>query len=82
MDPANDYTLYAGAMHLGAGLACGITGLAAGYAIGIVGDSVRFLLTTRHCVSCGARLNMMAVRTRLRDREQGVREHGAYSHLR
>ncbi|KZV70204.1 V-type ATPase [Peniophora sp. CONT] len=39
LDPTNDYTLYAGAMHLGAGLACGITGLAAGYAIGIVGDS-------------------------------------------
>ncbi|VDC00788.1 unnamed protein product [Peniophora sp. CBMAI 1063] len=39
LDPANDYTLFAGAMHLGAGLACGVTGLAAGYAIGIVGDS-------------------------------------------
>lgn len=28
-------------MHLGAGLACGFTGLAAGYAIGYVGDAVR-----------------------------------------
>ncbi len=28
-------------MHLGAGLSVGLTGLAAGYAIGIVGDSVR-----------------------------------------
>ena len=28
-------------MHLGAGLSVGLTGLAAGYAIGIVGDAVR-----------------------------------------
>ncbi|THH18309.1 hypothetical protein EUX98_g8984 [Antrodiella citrinella] len=35
----NDYSLYAGFVHLGAGLACGFTGLAAGYAIGFVGDS-------------------------------------------
>ncbi|KAF8502525.1 V-type ATPase [Gautieria morchelliformis] len=39
LDPRNDYSLYAGFIHLAAGLACGITGLAAGYAIGIVGDS-------------------------------------------
>lgn len=36
---ANDYSLYAGFIHLGAGMACGFTGLAAGYAIGFVGDS-------------------------------------------
>jgi V-type H+-transporting ATPase proteolipid subunit len=35
----NDYTLFAGFVHLGAGIACGFTGMAAGYAIGIVGDS-------------------------------------------
>lgn len=29
-------------MHLGAGLSVGLTGLAAGYAIGIVGDVVSF----------------------------------------
>lgn len=39
LDPQNEYSLYAGSIHLAAGLACGITGLAAGYAIGIVGDS-------------------------------------------
>ena len=27
-------------MHLGAGLSVGLTGLAAGYAIGVVGDAV------------------------------------------
>ncbi len=41
VDPSQDYPLYSGFVHLGAGLACGATGLAAGYAIGIVGDSVR-----------------------------------------
>jgi len=39
LDPSQDYPLYSGFVHLGAGLACGSTGLAAGYAIGIVGDS-------------------------------------------
>lgn len=39
-----EYSLFAGFVHLGAGLACGITGLAAGYAIGIVGDSVSTLI--------------------------------------
>jgi len=34
-----EYSLFAGFVHLGAGLACGCTGMAAGYAIGIVGDS-------------------------------------------
>ncbi|KAF5315205.1 hypothetical protein D9619_007096 [Psilocybe cf. subviscida] len=36
---AGDYSLMAGFVHLGAGLACGLTGLAAGYAIGYVGDA-------------------------------------------
>lgn len=34
-----EYPLFASFIHLGAGLACGMTGLSAGYAIGIVGDS-------------------------------------------
>ncbi|KAF9267436.1 V-type ATPase [Marasmius fiardii PR-910] len=38
LTPQN-YSLFAGFIHLGAGLACGLTGLSAGYAIGIVGDS-------------------------------------------
>jgi V-type H+-transporting ATPase proteolipid subunit len=32
------YTLFAGFMHLACGLSVGLTGLAAGYCIGIVGD--------------------------------------------
>jgi len=35
----DNYPLFSGFVHLGAGLACGCTGMAAGYAIGLVGDS-------------------------------------------
>lgn len=35
---AEGYTLFSGFMHMGAGLAAGMASLAAGYAIGIVGD--------------------------------------------
>jgi len=37
--PTSEYTLYKGFVHLGAGLSVGLSGLAAGYAIGIVGDA-------------------------------------------
>lgn len=40
LSPQTPYSLFGGYVHLGAGLACGMTGLAAGYAIGIVGDAV------------------------------------------
>lgn len=55
----HDYSLFAGFIHLGAGIACGSTGLAAGYAIGLIGDSVNmsfsltivlFANTSRQCV--------------------------------
>ncbi|OCK82485.1 vacuolar ATP synthase-like protein 16 kDa proteolipid subunit [Lepidopterella palustris CBS 459.81] len=36
--PQKSYSLFSGFMHLSAGLSVGLTGLAAGYAIGIVGD--------------------------------------------
>lgn len=39
LDPSKDYPLASGFIHLGAGLACGLTGLSAGYAIGHIGDS-------------------------------------------
>jgi len=35
----DNYPLYKGFMHLGAGLSVGLSGLAAGFAIGIVGDA-------------------------------------------
>ncbi|KAI8917995.1 hypothetical protein BC831DRAFT_406797 [Entophlyctis helioformis] len=39
MDPSKPYSLYAGCVHLAAGLATGGAGLGAGYAIGLVGDA-------------------------------------------
>lgn len=38
MEPNKSYSLFNGFLHLGAGLSVGLTGLAAGYAIGVVGD--------------------------------------------
>jgi len=37
--PGGTYTLFQGYAHLGSGLSCGLSGLAAGMAIGIVGDA-------------------------------------------
>lgn len=45
--PEKEYSLFAGFMHMGAGLSVGLSGLAAGYAIGIVGDAVRTKVETR-----------------------------------
>jgi len=36
---SSGYSLYQGFVHLGAGLSVGLSGLAAGYAIGVVGDA-------------------------------------------
>jgi len=38
-EPKNKYTLFDGFVHLGAGLSVGLSGLAAGFAIGVVGDA-------------------------------------------
>jgi len=37
--PSSNYTLYKSFLHLGAGLSVGLSGMAAGFAIGIVGDA-------------------------------------------
>jgi len=39
IEAAPGYSLYKGFVHLGAGLSVGLSGLAAGYAVGIVGDA-------------------------------------------
>merc|ERR1719265_1035382 len=39
IDPAAKYSAYSGYAHLGAGLTVGLSSLAAGLAIGIVGDA-------------------------------------------
>lgn len=43
MNPDQEYSLFSGFMHLACGLSVGLTGVAAGYAIGIVGDMVRHI---------------------------------------
>ncbi|KAI8821067.1 V-type ATPase [Fimicolochytrium jonesii] len=39
LNPDSEYSLFAGFIHLAAGLSTGFAGLSAGYAVGIVGDS-------------------------------------------
>lgn len=38
--PGKSYSLFNGFMHLASGLSVGLSGVAAGYAIGVVGDTV------------------------------------------
>ncbi|KAL1922681.1 uncharacterized protein VTP21DRAFT_10220 [Calcarisporiella thermophila] len=38
LSPTNPYSLFTGLLHMASGLSVGLTGLSAGYAIGIVGD--------------------------------------------
>lgn len=55
LGPDQPYSLYGGFIHLAAGLCTGLTGLAAGYAIGIVGDAVSQTMTdfdTRRRCGC------------------------------
>jgi hypothetical protein len=65
-------------VHLSAGLACGFTGLAAGYAIGYVGDSV-------HDFSLGSIFQLAAdetvVRTSIRARSKSFCNDGANTNL-
>lgn len=49
LSPDEPYSLYAGAIHLAAGLSCGLTGLAAGHAIGLVGDAVSLVYSSLAC---------------------------------
>lgn len=39
LSPQKNYSLFAGFVHLGAGLSVGLAGLSAGYAIGLVGNA-------------------------------------------
>lgn len=39
IDPSTGYSLFSGALHMGAGLSVGLCSLASGIAIGIVGDA-------------------------------------------
>lgn len=74
--PEKSYSLFAGFMHMGAGLSVGLSGLAAGYAIGIVGDAVRQASnnTTQELTMTGCALLYAPV--------ENLRRHGAHSHFR
>lgn len=39
--PGKEYALYTGFLHLACGLSVGLSGVAAGFAIGVVGENVR-----------------------------------------
>lgn len=64
MSPTDPYSLYQGFIHLAAGLACGLSGMAAGHAIGpsishLIADSAR-----HHRRQCRAILPLPAARFR------------------
>jgi hypothetical protein len=63
---------------MAAGLSVGLSGLAAGYAIGIVGDAVRRTNpggSSRHLLTSSGRALFHAT-------IEGLRRHGSYSHFR
>jgi F0F1-type ATP synthase membrane subunit c/vacuolar-type H+-ATPase subunit K len=75
--PEKEYSLFAGFMHMGAGLSVGLSGLAAGYAIGIVGDAVRARMRTtagQSLTSTGCALFYAPV--------EDLRRHGSHPHFR
>ena len=77
---AGDYSLLAGFIHLGAGLACGLTGLAAGYAIGYVGDAVRIRIS--HSIRNLSDRILNIVRSGICPRIESLRFDGSYSNFR
>jgi F0F1-type ATP synthase membrane subunit c/vacuolar-type H+-ATPase subunit K len=77
--PPESYSLFSGFLHLGCGLSVGLAGLAAGYAIGIVGDTVR--PTSRHPKKLPI-LMQSAGSSRVHATVSYLRRHGPYSHFR
>jgi F0F1-type ATP synthase membrane subunit c/vacuolar-type H+-ATPase subunit K len=74
--PEKEYSLFAGFMHMGAGLSVGLSGLAAGYAIGIVGDAVcPHVERARHRLTSAGRAFLHAPVANLC-------RHGPHSHFR
>lgn len=71
--PDKNYSLYNGIMHMAAGLSVGLPGLAAGYAIGIVGDVVCWLwLALDTCLT-------QIGRARIHAPVEDLRRHGSHS---
>jgi hypothetical protein len=80
VDPGQEYPLYKGFVHLGAGLACGLTGMAAGYAVGYVGDAVRQPTSPLYCLTDQAP-HLNTVRSRICLRIENFRDYGPHPHL-
>ena len=75
--PNKNYSLYNGIMHMAAGLSVGLPGLAAGYAIGIVGDAVCMMdLEERQ------ETDVLIGRTRIHAPVEDLRRHGAHFDFR
>ena len=73
--PAVDYPLFNAFLHLACGLSVGLTGLAAGYAIGEVGDTVR--CTSTYSSDYGlANANATAGREGVYAAVEDIRRHG------
>jgi F0F1-type ATP synthase membrane subunit c/vacuolar-type H+-ATPase subunit K len=72
-----EYPPFAGYVHLGAGLACGITGMGAGWAVGLVGDSVG----SAFCASSNANFVAIVVRQSLCARTKGFCHYGSRPHF-
>lgn len=76
--PGQNYSLFSGFMHLACGLSVGLTGTAAGYAIGKVGDMVR-LVSKYHLWSAALKeVGCSFVHAAVED----LRRHGSDSHFR
>ncbi|KAJ9054145.1 v-type proton ATPase 16 kDa proteolipid subunit 2, variant 2 [Entomophthora muscae] len=75
MGPKVAYSLFAGLVHLAAGVTVGFTGLAAGYSIGIVGDAVSCFISSLPPVFL---LKYFLVCSRLFQTTQALCFHGTY----
>lgn len=77
--PGQNYSLFSGFMHLACGLSVGLTGTAAGYAIGKVGDMVRLEAVTEHL---GRAVLTSSGRPLVHATVEDLRWHGVDSHFR
>ena len=74
--PNMEYSLFNGFMHLACGLSVGLTGLAAGYAIGTVGDAVSLWLLVDDAGTLAVLTRAMTGRTIVHAAVAGICGHG------
>ena len=73
--PALEYSLFNAFMHLACGLSVGLTGMAAGYAIGQVGDTV---CQSRRAETDGMEANLIPGCKSVHAAVENICRHGAY----